>query len=407
MKKPLRIVLKVVIVLLVLCLLGIVAVEVFPPAPYEHVRKETTDDPAMGVGEKTGWYIFDDGGYRLLTWSAKGGLTMNRFDSIGQSRLRPKSKDVYVWDRRSGDCDVTFERNAAGEVSAFQWTEPDGRSRRADKKSDHLYRQQEVQFFNDTLLLSGVLFQPLTDQKHPAVLFIHGSGESDRDAFWYLYQAHTLASGGIAVLLPDKRGCGKSLGTWHTAGFDELAKDALAGIQFLSRVDGIDTSRLGVIGFSQGGWIAPLVAQQFPSVKFVVSVSGAAVTPARQLAHEVKQDMINSGVPEPLASVLHPLFARRAKKRFPEFWEKNGDFNPLLLVNQLQIPTLYIYGENDEEDNVPVQECVSLLEELKSDTGRHLEITVYPNSGHALGDPATGWIRQEYLDNLGRWIIDK
>ena len=395
---------KVLIVLAGVCLLGLGAIEVFSPSPYENIPTAVIDSPEMDVDEKTGWYLFDDDGYRMVTWSAKGGLTINRFDSLAQSRLRPKSRDMYIWERRAGDLEVAFQRDVMGRITGFSWVEADGKQRHAERTTDQGYHQEEVQFYSNEIRLSGLLLVPNSDVPFPAVVFIHGSGESDRDSFWYLYQAHILVSSGIAVLLPDKRGCGKSEGIWHTMNFETLAEDAVAGLRLLSQVTSVDSTRLGLVGFSQGGWIAPIAAQQSALAKFVVDVSGGAVTPNRQIAHEVEQDMVQAGVPSPVIDIVHSLYVRRAKKRFPEFWEKNGEFDPLPLWRQLRVPLLFIYGEKDEDDNTPVKESVSNLEILRAEKTKTLDIKVYKESGHALGDPATGWIRQEYLDNLVAWI---
>ncbi len=94
---------------------------------------------------------------------------------------------------------------------------------------------REVRFWNaeQDLDLSGMLFLPDGDGPFPAAVIIHGSGTSQRDSAWYLTLTQHLQQGGIAVLLPDKRGSEQSEGNWHTASFEDLATDTLAGIAFL------------------------------------------------------------------------------------------------------------------------------------------------------------------------------
>ena len=71
-----------------------------------------------------------------------------------------------------------------------------------------------------------------------------------------------FASRGLAVLTYDKRGCGGSGGDWKTVDLDVLAQDALAGVRWLKAQPGVDASRVGVWGISQGGWIGPLAASR-------------------------------------------------------------------------------------------------------------------------------------------------
>src|SRR6185295_3946020 len=80
------------------------------------------------------------------------------------------------------------------------------------------------------------------------------------------------------------------------------------------------------------------------------------------------------------------------------------DFDPLPLWRELARPALVLYGAEDEHDNVPVIESVARIERLRAEGRANLEYRVYAQSGHALDDPATGWVRRDALDELARWI---
>ena len=81
------------------------------------------------------------------------------------------------------------------------------------------------------------------------------------------------------------------------------------------------------------------------------------------------------------------------------------DFDPLPVWRELTIPCLIVYGEEDEHDNLPVDKSVARLRSWIEESRRtDVEVRVYPGSGHALGDPATGWIRRDFLADLARWI---
>ena len=130
--------------------------------------------------------------------------------------------------------------------------------------------------------LGGMLFVPRGTGPYPAAVVIHGSGTSSRANRWYLTLTHFLQDNGILVLLPDKRGSEKSGGDWHHASFEDLATDTAAAIRFLETQRRVKISRIGLIGMSQGGWIAPVAASRDKEIAFVVSMSGASVSAYQQ-----------------------------------------------------------------------------------------------------------------------------
>ncbi len=138
-------------------------------------------------------------------------------------------------------------------------------------------------------------FFGLNQGPHPVVVFMHGSGVSDRDNLWYLHIADYLAQRGIMVLLPDKRGCGKSEGEWHSASFEDFAGDAIAGAKYLTATNGLKISKVGFLGVSQGGKISAYTAEQSDIVDFAINLSGGVVTLSQALAHEISADMRNGG----------------------------------------------------------------------------------------------------------------
>ena len=146
----------------------------------------------------------------------------------------------------------------------------------------------EISFENrhEGFQLAGMLFLLEGDGPFPTAIIIRGSGTSRRNSVWYLSVAKHLQDNGIAVLLPDKRGSEKYEGEWVGANFEELATDTLSAIEFVKDQQMFEVSTIGLIGMSQGGWIAPVVATKTDDISFVVSMSGAAVTTDEQLLHE-------------------------------------------------------------------------------------------------------------------------
>ena len=114
--------------------------------------------------------------------------------------------------------------------------------------------EEEIQFANGSVSLSGVLFKPQNRNKPiPYVILIHGSGNQDRNTPYYHSLGYTLASRRIGVLLYDKRGCGKSTGKFETSDFHDLAKDAVAAFQYLKSRNDLGALKIGFLGTSQGG----------------------------------------------------------------------------------------------------------------------------------------------------------
>lgn len=146
------------------------------------------------------------------------------------------------------------------------------------------YKSVEVSFLNqkDNIKLAGTLTIPKVDKKVPAVLLIQGSGPHNRNEEILGFKpfetiANYLSKRGIAVLRVDRRGCGKSEGTYLELDIDNFVEDALYGVDFLKSYPNIDTHRIGLIGHSLGGLIAPLAASQINDVAFIISCAGPGI----------------------------------------------------------------------------------------------------------------------------------
>lgn len=112
----------------------------------------------------------------------------------------------------------------------------------------------EVYFTNDSenIKLAGMLMLPEGTGAWPVAVIIQGSGPSFRNNGWYLSVAKHLQENGIAVLIPDKRGCEKSEGEWIGANIEELATDASSAIEFIKDHENLMHSHIGLIGMSHG-----------------------------------------------------------------------------------------------------------------------------------------------------------
>jgi len=147
------------------------------------------------------------------------------------------------------------------------------------------YLSEEVTFPNKKagVKLAGTLTLPETGGPFPAVILISGSGPNDRDETVFghkpfLVLADYLTRNGLAVLRYDKRGIAKSTGDYQAATTIDFASDAAAGLDFLRSNSKIDKSKIGVIGHSEGGIIAPYLAAHRPEeIAFVVLLAAPGV----------------------------------------------------------------------------------------------------------------------------------
>jgi pimeloyl-ACP methyl ester carboxylesterase len=290
-------------------------------------------------------------------------------------------------------------------VLATALRRPEPRSYQWVRLDDTRYRPIEFRNAGAGLELHGLLFAPTGPGTFPGVVVIPGSGPSRRDNGWYLTLVDDLQRHGIAVLLPDKRGSGESQGDWHTASFDDLAADAEAAIDFLRHRSGLQLSRVGVIGLSQGGQIAPLVADRYPGqVDFVVNVVGAALPMHETLVYEEKNNLREIGVLPVLADLLaYPSAWSIIWVRQRPFWRAIGNFDPLPCWRRLSVPSLSLYGENDA--NVPARASAARLRALGNP---NVSVIVFPGSGHALESPpgsGRSIFRPDALEAIRRFVF--
>ena len=174
------------------------------------------------------------------------------------------------------------------------------------------YAEREASYESrDGTKLAGTLTLPKAATKLPAVLLITGTGEQDRDEtlsghkpFWVL--ADHLTKAGIAVLRVDDRGVGGSSGDTGKTGFDGKVEDALAGMSWLASQPEIDPTQIGLLGHSEGGLLAPLVAVRArapaPAVAFLVLLASPGVPGVALLTKQMRDTLIAQGAsPERVA----------------------------------------------------------------------------------------------------------
>jgi hypothetical protein len=328
------------------------------------------------------------------------------------------------------------------------------------------YDEVEVRFSNDEagISLAGTLTVPRTAGPHPAALLISGSGPQDRNEEIYghrpfLVIADDLTRRGIAVLRVDDRGVGGSTGSREAATTEVYAGDALAVVAFLKSRPDIDPRRIGLIGHSEGGLVAPMTAAREPEIAFIVLLAAPGLTGAEIAVLQARTMMRAAGVPEEaietqtriqtaMLKVLsettdEATIRTRGREILREELVRAGDreatqlaaverqlepqirraltpwsrffmvYDPRPALGRLRCPVLAMNGTTDSQ--VPVQENLSAIESaLRAGGNAQITIAALPNLNHLFQTSTTGAL-SEYakieetfapiaLETMGQWI---
>ena len=196
-------------------------------------------------------------------------------------------------------------------------------NRPQNPKGPFPYKVKKVTYENatDKVTLGGTLTTPNGEGPFPVAILISGSGSQDRDEtlfehkpFWVI--ADYLTRHGVAVLRFDDRGVGESTGVELLANStsQDFANDVQAGIDFLKTQDNIDSTKIGLIGHSEGGLIAPMVATQGDDVNFIISLAGPGVDGGKILTSQLRAAQEASGFDPDLVDAIEELTERLVAK---------------------------------------------------------------------------------------------
>lgn len=301
-------------------------------------------------------------------------------------------------------------------------------------------RRESIVLNSGPLSLMGELLIPSGNPPFPALVLIEGSTTEGRSNWTYRSFGELLARNGIAAFIYDKRGVGESEGDITSATFDDLATDAANAVRRLAARSDIDSRAIGVLGISQGGWLAPMAAQQCDSVSFIILVVGAATSVWDQELHRVAYTMragsLNEDQPdsfsvEEIADALTHTRLGFSVAANPERWDEwsksaavarasrwaryvaldssveelqgwmRQRYDPAETLRRTTKPVLALFGE--EDSYVPPDENVGRMHALLMEAGnRDVTTVVYPDCGHELIRNAT-LIGGEWEWPVGYW----
>jgi len=255
------------------------------------------------------------------------------------------------------------------------------------------HREFGVRFTCVGTQLAGTLNVPLGRGPFPAVVWVHGAGESARLPYDGAPLVQALVDSGIAVLSYDKRGVGESVGECCPGDYGQfnlLAADVDGAVAALRSRPEIDPSRIGLLGASQAGWVVPLATvRSNRRVAFTALVDAPAVSTGEEDLYS--QESGEQGSLLRLASFVRTAGGLRTPGP--------AGFDPRRYLEQLETPGLWLYGGADYSQ--PTDEDVDALNRLK-ENGKDFRVLVYPQADHGLLDvPATD---PRALPEVVRWI---
>lgn len=268
---------------------------------------------------------------------------------------------------------------------------------------------QDVRFESQGVTLAGSILTP--KQTIAAVVIVHGSDPVKRE----LEFAKRLAKEGIAVLTYDKRGVGESGGVYigpsvgtnniDTTNLNLLSQDASAAVNTFRTYLKDKKTLIGLVGFSQAGWIIPIAASKNPLIAFMVLFSCPTITTLEQLRFQFYTNGdIKFWENHTEADALEHT------KNDPDRYQFVAT-DPKVSLNTLSIPGLWLFGEKDIQ--IPVKLCIEQLNTFKVQ-GKPFEYTLFSKLGHntsfdhdkAPVDIAIQWIKQKTL-NIKKLKISK
>jgi uncharacterized protein len=315
-----------------------------------------------------------------------------------------------TWEIEWDDERVTrFDGELRGRVLRGRFDEKDAAGTfllRKGSSPAKIVAEQTVVFENGPARLEGTVLAPRGRGPHPAIVFVPGSGPGPRSSFRTIAECYVAR--GFVTLTYDKRS------DWQSASLEQLAGDAAAAIALLSKRSDVAPGRIGIDGASQGGAIAPLIANQVGNLAFLIG-TGAPGVPFRASETYSFENLLGVADMSPsearvarayVRAIVGALFDGEPRERLDalylqvkgqpwalepptdehyiwQFSKRIAPYDPANEWRKLVVPALLVYGEEDER--VPVRRSASRIAQAYFEgRGTALQVMVFPKADHAL-----------------------
>lgn len=395
------------------------------------------------------------------SFNEKNGDITIEFENINskfEGKLDPLNSDIIgKWKQGGKTFKLGLERGESLIV----------RDRPQEPHKPFPYLKKEVKYQNDksNITLGGTLTYPAQSSPSPAIILISGSGALDRDETIFghkpfLILADYLTRRGIAVLRVDDRGIGDSTGNYIEATNADFAEDVKSGINYLKKQKEVNPKKIGLIGHSEGGVIAPIVASNNSDVAFIILMAGPGL-PLEEILYmqaeliarannvsetliakerkiqqimfsiikkekdlekaeeEMKKaianelnDVEDEKLPLPSQSSIEAQIKGVLSPWFRDFLT----YDPKVALRKVKCPVLALNGEKDLQ--VPPKENLAAIEQALKDGGNLNYKTIeLPQLNHLFQTARTGTINEyaqidetiapKALEIIGDWIVEQ
>lgn len=229
--------------------------------------------------------------------------------------------------------------------------------------------EEEFSFYSDGHVIPGTLTRPIGKTNYPLVILVHGFGHSDRDLSAFANKpfqdvAWELAQAGIASYRYDKRTYireNESDISSFTV-YEETINDAVSAANMAKELGGVDSNKIYVLGFSQGGYLTPRIAELLPDAAGYILVSSPAehiknylkeqyeylamedgqISPSEyDLINQISEDIDKLGKPSQIPD------DEKVQGFYKDYWIDLNTYNPLQDASKITVPVLLLHGERD------------------------------------------------------------
>ncbi|MGY6650480.1 alpha/beta hydrolase family protein [Wenyingzhuangia sp. IMCC45574] len=400
-------------------------------------------------------------GIKATNTTYSNGKLMIENSSMGIQYVGIFNKEKQLFEGTFKEGKLKFALNLAkGIVKNENFRKPQ------DPIKPYPYYEEEVLFENKSagVSIAGTLTLPSKKGKFPVVILISGSGPQDRNESLmghkpFLVLADHLTKQGIAVLRYDDRGVGKSTGNFEAATTEDFSKDVLSAISYLKTRKNIDSKKIGLIGHSEGGIIAPLAANNSKDVAFIVLLASTGILGAElsviqsrtlrpfpvndEIAYEkntrkaieiITSDKSQTEIKEELTQhynqYLRPILSslntdekniniyieNLVKTNLQPWLRFFVQYNPADEIEKLQIPVLSLNGSKDTQVNAKLNQ-EAIKNALIKAGNKDFKIMELENLNHFFQECKTGEVK-EYrkikqtfsplaLEQISSWILKR